>query len=347
MSYAAVAKSSNDKFEIPVDYKDILQAKVIESLDARENVDKTKLEENSEAIKEAYFDVNKILQSEDRVMSYFSELMEEGVEVMENIRRLRTFIKAQIIDKMEDIFKNNFVIGWDTMKFDDLSGYHFLLAVALISSERMRKESWRSATHIRLAESEAAAMTALDNLEKIHSAYRKAIPLLNYSATPSGRYDSFYLRALFKEDQNDERHTCDRVRATLQDYIQRIHHLIKMSTCSDEDVDKHYLKVHVTYTNYLLGIFVDYTTQLDDYKEYILKHPLNIITDLRDEYETDIAYVDAVVPNLKLGLQRLRFFGYNLSDSTTTTQPQHKIITLVFGKLRAANSREHDANGRQ
>ena len=174
MSYAAVAKSSNKTFEIPADYNDILQAKLIESLDARENVDKTRWEENLEAIKDAFVDVEKIVQSGDGVITYFSELTEEAIDVMENIRRIRTFIEDKTIHKMEDIFRNNFVIGWDKNKFDYLSGSHYLSVITLKSPEMMRKESWRSAAHIRLAESAAAAMTALDNLEKIHSSYSEA-----------------------------------------------------------------------------------------------------------------------------------------------------------------------------
>ena len=120
-------------------------------------------------------------------MSYFSELTEEGIDVMENIRRIRTFIEDKTIHKMEDIFRNNFVIGWDTNKSDYLSGCHYLSVIILRSPERMRKESWRSASHIRLAESEAAAMTVLDNLEKIHSAYREShsiVELLGHAVRP-------------------------------------------------------------------------------------------------------------------------------------------------------------------
>ncbi|KAK2189638.1 hypothetical protein NP493_101g09066 [Ridgeia piscesae] len=191
----------------------------------------------------------------------------------------------------------------------------------------MRKESWRSAAHIRLAESEAAGMTALDNLEKIHSAYRKAIPLLNYSATPSGRYDSFYLRALFKEDQN-ESSTYDTARASLHDYIQLIQVLINMSNCSDEDVDQNYLNNHTSYIYRLKGRFDVYTRQLQEYKEYITERPLNLIEGFKDEYGADIQLLDAVVPNLKLGIEYLRFFGDDLSEVTRVVKGNHNTELL-------------------
>ena len=337
MSYAAVAKSSNKKFEIPADYNDILQAKVIESLDARENVDKIRWEENFEAIKDAFIDVEKIVQSGDGVMSYFSELTEEAIDVMENIRRIRTFIEDKTINKMEDIFRNNFVIGWDTNKFDYLAGSHYLSMVILKSPEMMRKESWRSAAHIRLAESEAAAMTALDNLEKIHSAYRKATPLLNYSATPSGRYDSFYLRALFKEDQN-ESSTYDTARASLQDYIEIIQVLINMSNCSDKDVDQNYLNNHTSYIYRLKGVFDVYTRQLQEYKEYITERPLNLIEGFKEGYVGDITLLDAVVPNLKLGIEYLRFFGYDLSGGTHEVKGDYNTQLL---RLYSENFERH------
>ena len=152
---------------------------------------------------------------------------------------------------------------------------HQLYVAIMHSPKMMREESWRSAVHLRLAESRAAAMTAMDNVVKVYSAYGRAIPLLNYTATPKGQYDSFYLMPLFIEVANvSEVYTS--VWQQLSYYVNITDALIRMTDCSDDDVDQNYLDRHAYHTSQRKSVFENYLYLLQ-YETFIIDKPLQRI----------------------------------------------------------------------
>ena len=108
MSYAAVTKSDENRFALSEEYSDVLQAKVHEALDARENVDKTRWKENFEAVKEAFSDVNETLQSKNGMVFYFSQLEDEGVDIMKRYHRNYDFFHRTTISENERYLPKNF-----------------------------------------------------------------------------------------------------------------------------------------------------------------------------------------------------------------------------------------------
>ena len=314
MSYAAVTKSDDNRFALSEEYSDVLQAKVHEALDARENVDKTRWKENFEAVKEAFSDVNETLQSKDGMVFYFSQLEDEGVDIMKRYHRNYDFFMELGFQKMKDIFQKNFVIGWNEMNFNaSFAASHQLSAVTMHSPKMMREESWRSAVHLRLAESRAAAMTAMDNAVKVYSAYGRAIPLLNYTATPKGQYDSFYLRPLFIEVANvSEVYTS--VSQQLSYYVNITDALIRMTNCSDDDVDQNYLDRHAYYTSQRQSVFENYLRYMKQYETFIIDKPLQRIATAKIGFMTNGFLYQALFPNLKRGLEYLGLYRNEITD---------------------------------
>ena len=200
-SYAAVAKGNDNRFALPDEYIHILQAKVDESLNTRENSDKTRWEENIEAVNKVFSSFNKAVQSYDGMVFNASQLADERSDSMGNLLRSYNVVMEIGLPKMEDILQN-FVIGWSEMNLKYLlAGPDYLSTIIKRSPKELYKPSWREAITIGLAERCAKIVVAMDNLEKVQIAYHDDIPLLNYSATPNGRYDSFYIRALFNGDE--------------------------------------------------------------------------------------------------------------------------------------------------
>ena len=308
MSYAAVTKSDDNRFALSEEYSDVLQAKVHEALDARENVDKTRWKENFEAVKEAFSDVNETLQSKDGMVFYFSQLEDEGVDIMKRYHRNYDFIMELGFQKMKDIFQKNVVIGWNEMNFNaSFAASHQLSVVIMHSPKMMREESWRSAVHLRLAESRAAAMTAMDNLVKVHSAYGRAIPLLNYTATPKGRYDSFYLKPLFIEVPYVSGMYTG-VRQLLSYYVNITDALIRMTDCSGDDVDQNYLYRHAVYTSQRQSVFDNYLMYMKQYEALIIAKPLQRIAMAKKRFMTYRFWYQALIPNIKRGLEYLGLY---------------------------------------
>ncbi|KAI0238877.1 hypothetical protein LSAT2_010364, partial [Lamellibrachia satsuma] len=110
-------------------------------------------------------------------------------------------VMALGFQKMQDALHDSFIVGWDEMKLHDcVSGSFELSTIFRDSVDTTRQNTWRAAIRLRLEEKLIASKRALYNLERVHIAYCNVVPLLHYTVTPNGRYDSFYLTAeLFKQ----------------------------------------------------------------------------------------------------------------------------------------------------
>ena len=105
---------------------------------------------------------------------------------------------------MQDVLHNYCIVGWDDMNlYNCMSGSFELSKILRDSIDLTEQTIWRAAIRLRLEEKLIASKRALFNIKRVHDAYCNIVPLLNYTATPNGRYDSFYITAeLFKKHEN-------------------------------------------------------------------------------------------------------------------------------------------------
>ena len=126
---------------------------------------------------------------------------------IKKLEKSYTFILEMGFEKIENVLNKAFKAAWDNAKFDtcifEEGSLTHLGCMGLLHKHRHVPE-------------------LLKRFDEVQRAYRDVIPLLNFQATPEGRYDSIYLpRTLF--NQSEEIHeTYGRIRQYIKTLIETL-----------------------------------------------------------------------------------------------------------------------------
>ena len=131
--------------------------------------------------------------------------------------------------KMQDVLHNYFIVGWDEMNlYDCMSGSFELSKILRDSIDLIEQTTWRAAIRLLLEEKLIASKRALFNIKRVHDAYCNVVPLLNYTVTTNGRYDSLYLTAELFKQSTEINETYTRLTGHIKQYIETMDRLLCM-----------------------------------------------------------------------------------------------------------------------
>ena len=191
-------------------------------------------------------------------------------------------VMALGFQKMQDALQDSFIVGWDEMKLHDcVSGSFELSTILRDSVDTTKQNTWRAVIRLRLEEKLIASKRALYNLERVHIAYCNVVPLLNYTVTPNGRYDSFYLTAELFKQSTKINETYTRLIGHIKQYIETMDWLLCMHNNGSHIINDTFL----SYSNGFWQVSVEYTRYLRLYESLVIRQPLQRIKRARNTFE--------------------------------------------------------------
>ena len=272
LSYAAANNNKENRFDFSKKYLNNVGKHLNESLDTQERLLPDRRQTN---IKE----IERVLQelTDSHSLPKITPRKILSRKSYQNIIELG-------FHKMQHVLHNRFVVGLDEMNLHDCMSDSFELSKTLRDSvDMIDNECLRTALRLRLGEKITVSKKVLCNLDRVHDAYCNAVPLTNYTVTPNGSYDSFYLTAeLFKQStEMNETHT--RLRGHIKKYIQNIELLLQLYTDTGYEIQTKN-KV-LNYTNGFWLATVEYDRDLKEYESFLLRQPLQRIITARFQFE--------------------------------------------------------------
>ena len=277
-SYAAANENGENQFELSEKYLKNVAEQLKESIDTQERLLPDKRRANIkeiERVRRGLPDLAKLL----RLSEYTQYIQKDTTHDV-----CYDYLNEFVFQKMQDILHNRFVVGWDKMNLYDCTSDSFELSKTLTDSvDMIDNECLRTTLLLRLGEKITALKRVLDNLDRVHDAYCNAVPLTNYTVTPNGSYDSFYLTAeLFKQSKKmNEIHT--RLRGHINKYIENIYGLYHIYTADGHEIQTKN-KV-LNYTNGLWLASVEYDRDLTAYESFVIRQPLQRIIKARNRFK--------------------------------------------------------------
>ncbi|KAI0220880.1 hypothetical protein LSAT2_027656, partial [Lamellibrachia satsuma] len=294
MSYAAANNNKENRFDFSKKYLNNVGKHLNESLDTQERLLPDRRQTNIEEIQ-----------------SLLQELKDP--QSLPNIPDLKILLRKSyqnIIElgfhKMQHVLHNRFVVGLDEMNLHDCMSDSFELSKTLRDSvDMIDNECLRTAVRLRLMEKITVSKKVLCNLDRVHDAYCNVVPLTNYTVTPNGSYDSFYLTAeLFKQStEMNETHT--RLKGHVKKYIQNIELLFQLYTDTGYEIQAKN-KV-LNYTNGFWLAAVEYDRDLKEYESFLLRQPRQRIITASYKFED---YKAREIVNI-MYYKNIHEYGYN------------------------------------
>ena len=274
MSYAAVNQNSEKQFDLSEEFLQTTGKHLNESLDTREWLLPERREVN--------------LEEADRVIRGLPELVGKYLQFDRFVMVLNMFIQdfhrsykvimEMGIEKMKDVLQNALLAGWDKMNLRDcMSGSIELVMVLRRSVNSTGQNYWLPNLRLRLEISKRA----LYNLDLVHDAYCNVIPLWNYTITPIGKYDTFYLTQELFKPSTEINDTYMRLRHHISNYIENIDGMIRVYIGDD-----HKIATKDNVFNYTEGIWqasVNYNNDIRLYESLVIQKPLQRILAARDK----------------------------------------------------------------
>ena len=302
MSYAAANKNKENRFDFSNKYLNNVGKHLNESLDTQERLLPDRRQTNIE-------EIERVLQE----LTDSHSLPNIPTRKILSRKSYQNIIELGF-HKMQHVLHNRFVVGLDEMNLHDCMSDSFELSKTLRDSvDMIDNECLRTALRLRLGEKLTASKRALDNLDRVHNAYCNVVPLTNYTVTPNGSYDSFYLTAeLFKQStEMNETHT--RLRGHIKEYIQNIELLLQLYTDTGYEIQTKN-KV-LNYTNVFWLASIEYDRDLKEYESLLLRQPLQRIITARYQFED---YKAREIVNI-MYYKNIHEYGYNCLEKAFQT----------------------------
>ena len=186
---------------------------------------------------------------------------------------------------MENVLRNDFIVAWEEMDLKDcVRGSLSLFETIRKSIDMHFQDSWPPALHIRMEEKLIASNRALSNLERIHSSYTNAVPLLNYGATSNTSFDAFYLTATLFNQTKGELEVYSRLVGHMKMYIECIEGLIRIYVDVGQNVSKYRGEIN-NHTTDLRHASIEYVRQLNVYESLVIRQPLQRVIKAKETFE--------------------------------------------------------------
>ena len=194
--------------------------------------------------------------------------------IMQEITQCCNFIVDVLFHNMEDILKNRFTTAWYEINFHEcMSGLYELSQIIAHSLDNTQQKTWRAAIKVQLEEKLLASKRTMLDLDRVHSAFCNAVPLVNYTAKPDGRFDSFYpTKHLFKQS-SEINETYSRLRGHLMGNMQNIETLLNLTSMEVPNGETGYLMEYINCTTAFKAVSAAYIADLQLYESLVIKLP--------------------------------------------------------------------------
>ena len=301
ISYAAANENGQNQFELSEKYIKNVRQQMSESTDTQERLLPDKRRINIKEIKKMQRELPKRTKMQD-LLGYKKMLIQN---IMKSV--CYEYVNELGFQKMQDILHISFVVVWDKMNLHDCTSDSLEFSKTLRDSVGLIDNDYlRTAIRLRLGEKLTASKRVLDNLDRVHDAYCNAVPLTNYTVTPNGSYDSFYLTTeLFKQSKEmNEMYT--RLRGHINKYIENIEGLFHIYTADGHEIQTKN-KV-LNYTNGLWLASVEYDRDLTAYELFVIRQPLQRIIKARKRFEDYKTREVAIRTNFQINADYVDFF---------------------------------------
>ena len=280
MSYANQNENNENQFDVPREFLKRTGKNLNQSLDIRERLDPDRRRAN---IEEAERTLSGLPKVAPKRFKYIHNLWESFYES----NRLRWKVErfTDDVTTIHDVLQHNFIQGWNEINMRHLiSDSYELSGVIMDSGNNTDQVSWRVALPMRLQEKLIASKRALVNIYRVHEAYHNMVPLLNYSVTPNGTYDSFvFTRALF-ECRSEINETYIRLREHIKKCIDNIDGLYHIYISNENDIKHKRLK----YSNGFMQALQFYDRDLRIYESLVIRQPLQRIEEAKRQIQKDV-----------------------------------------------------------
>ena len=344
-SYASVNQNIDSKFSLSSEFQTRLGKKLNKSLDTREWIVKDRRQANID-------DTEKLLDglyymgypTRDRDEDTIVKRIMSGI--MGDITRVYHLIVEVMFPKMEDVFKNGFMAAWYEINFHEcMSGLYELSLIIAHTLENIQQKTWRAVIGVLLEKKLLASERTMLDLDRVHSAFWNAVPLLNYTATPDGRFDSFYLtRALLKQSSEINETYC-RLRGQLMENMQNINTLLNLTSLEVPNGETGYIDC----TAEIKAVTDAYIADQRLYETLVIKHPQERLLRAKGtflDYKERISIFDVSFRHLlALGIHQARTTIFDIFDiffeieanSETEKYLQYLKQNRPVSKLRIVN----------
>ena len=318
MSYAAANQNSQNRIDLSARFADEVGKNLNKSLNTQERILPDRREANID-------EAERVLRELPLVNRDIDIYLEGLIASLPMVRKLFDYSYNAVMElgfqKMQDALHDSFIVGWDEMKlYDCVSGSFELSTIFRESVDTTKQNTWRAVIRLRLEEKLIASKRALYNLERVHIAYCNVVPLLNYTVTPNGRYDSFYLTAELFKQSTKINETYTRLIEHINQYIETMDGLLCM-----HNNGSHIIKNQVlSYTNGFWQASVEYAKDLRLYESLVIRQPLQRIIRARDTFEDRKIRFNAKAVNLQSNYDYLiyafrKMYSYSIALNSTGT----------------------------
>ena len=319
MSYASANQNAGSKFSLSSEFQTSLGKKLNKSLDTREWVVKDRRQANID-------DINNLLVGFIDMKVRADSLAENAFvrniisqSFMGSIKKSYHFIVNVVFHKMEDVFKNGFMAAWYEINFHEcMSGLYELSLIIAHSQDNIQQKTWRAAIRVRLEEKLLASKRTMLDLDRVHSAFCDAVPLLNYTATPDGRFDSFYLTGALLKQSSEINETYSRLRGHLLGNMHNIDKLLNLTSLEVPNGETGYLMEYIDCTAGIKAVTDAYIADLRLYEILVIKHPQKRLLRAKRQfidYKGRISIFDVSLRHfLALGFYQVTTNMYQMDD---------------------------------
>ena len=287
MSYAAANRNRENRYDLSERYLERTRKQLNESLDIMEyQINTDRWLYNMDDVLPLFVLTNSAISSKHGTMS-------NQVQFIRNLERklvidFGDFCNTVMIAEfkmMETVLRNDLIVGWDELDLKEcVRGSWSLSETIRKSIDINSKDGWLPSLHFRLEEKLIASNRALYNLERMHSSYCNAVPLLNYSATSNASFDAFYLTATLFNQTTEEREVYSRLVGHMNMHIECIEWLIRIYVDVGQNVSKLPGEI-INHTNDLWDASIEYVRQLNVYESLVIRQPLQRVIAAKDTFE--------------------------------------------------------------
>ena len=303
LSYASANQNSQNRIDLSARFLSRVGKNLNKSLNTKERILPDRREGNIDEAGRVLsglptFEPDDLNDNLERILSFFAKYVTRlFFDSYDAVMTLG-------FQKMQDVLHNYFIVGWDDMNlYDCMSGSFELSKLLGDSIDLIEKTTWRAAIRLRLEEKLIASKRALFNIKRVHIAYCNVVPLLNYTFTPNGRYDSFYITAELFKQSTEINETYTRLIGHIKQYIETMDRLL----CMHKD-GCHIIKTKFfNYSNGFWQASVEYAKDLRLYESLVIRQPLQRIRRARDTFEDHKVRGTAKIVQLQSSLNYFRY----------------------------------------
>ena len=288
MSYAAANQNSENRYDLSERYRVRTGKQLKDSLDIMENVLSDRRRKNREDFYRLidFFSFTSDISSRDGYLSKQVQfLLDLDRELMSDFIDFCDTVMVAAFKMMEHVLRNDFIVAWDEMDLKECVRGSLSLCETIRKSIDMNfQDSWLPSLHFRLEEKLVASNRALYNLERVHSSYSNAVPLLNYSTTSNASFDAFYLTATLFNETKEEREVYSRLVGHINMCRECLEGLIRIYCDVGQNVSKYTGEI-INHSNDLKHASIEYVSQLNVYESLVIRQPLQRVIKAKETFE--------------------------------------------------------------